>query len=75
MPYRKDLMTLMKAVASRPCSKVFLKPVDPVTLGIDDYFDVIKNPMDIGTIRRRIERNKYKHPEEIAADMDLMFIN
>ena len=29
---------------------IFAKPVDPVALNIPDYFDVVKRPMDFGTI-------------------------
>lgn len=29
----------------------FAKPVDPVALNIPDYFDIIKHPMDLGTIK------------------------
>ena len=28
----------------------FRKPVDPVSLGVPNYFVVIKNPMDLETI-------------------------
>jgi hypothetical protein len=66
MPYRRDLLTLIKAVATRPCARLFLRPVDPKALGIEDYFDVIKHPMDIGTVRRKLERNEYKTPEAVA---------
>lgn len=31
------------------------EPVDPIKLQLPDYFDVIKNPMDLGTIRKRLE--------------------
>ena len=32
-------------------SYIFQEPVDPVKLGIEDYFTIIKNPMDFGTIK------------------------
>lgn len=32
----------------------FLHPVDPVALHIPDYFSIIKNPMDFGTIYARL---------------------
>lgn len=33
-----------------PRSYPFREPVDPILLGIPDYFDIIKSPMDLGTI-------------------------
>jgi hypothetical protein len=35
-------------------SELFHKPVDPDLLGIPDYFDIIKNPMDFSTIKVEI---------------------
>ncbi len=37
----------------------FLEPVDPIVLGIPDYFDVIKNPMDISTMEKKLADGKY----------------
>ena len=33
---------------------LFKEPVDPVALELPTYFDVVKNPMDVGTVRKRI---------------------
>jgi hypothetical protein len=30
---------------------VFNEPVDPIKLGIPDYFQIIKEPMDLGTVK------------------------
>jgi hypothetical protein len=35
---------------------IFEEPVDPLKLGLPDYFDVIKYPMDLGTVRRLVSR-------------------
>jgi hypothetical protein len=44
----------LKIISS--CIKVrgsfyFLNPVDPVKLGVSDYFDIISMPMDLGTVK------------------------
>ena len=35
---------------------VFNRPVDTVALSIPDYYDIIDNPIDLGTIQERLER-------------------
>eukprot|EP00898_Chlorokybus_atmophyticus_P004465 jgi/Chlat1/5019/Chrsp32S04989 len=54
---------------------IFNKPVDAEGLGLYDYHDIIKQPMDLGTIKRKLTEGKYKHPSEFAADMRLTFNN
>ena len=42
---------------------------------VQDYFDIIKTPMDMGTIRTRLERGAYGSVDECLRDFDLMFSN
>ena len=56
-------------------SKIFHEPVDPEKLNIPDYFDYIKNPVDFGTIRQRLEANHYHTLQEFLDDMQLVFDN
>ncbi|KAI4292147.1 hypothetical protein PAPHI01_1421 [Pancytospora philotis] len=53
----------------------FLKPVDAEALGIPDYPEKIKHPMDISTVKKNLESGAYKAPEEFHGDMTLMFDN
>ncbi|PVZ98844.1 hypothetical protein BB558_005149 [Smittium angustum] len=53
----------------------FYEPVDWKTLGIPEYPKVIKNPMDLGTIRDKYQNNEYKNANEFEADIRLMFRN
>lgn len=53
----------------------FMEPVDPVELDIPDYFDIIKNPMDIGTIEKNLRDHKYETPEEFNKEMRLVWSN
>ncbi|KAE8692691.1 hypothetical protein F3Y22_tig00110831pilonHSYRG00466 [Hibiscus syriacus] len=54
---------------------VFNSPVDVIGLGLHDYYSVIKNPMDLGTIKTRIAKNFYGSPLDFAADVRLTFNN
>ena len=56
-------------------ASIFHEPVDPSKLGIEDYFDIVKDPMDFGTIKRKLMYNVYSHPRDFIQDMDLVFGN
>merc|ERR1712227_711930 len=53
----------------------FQKPVNPKELGLPDYFDVIKKPMDLSTIRKKFDQKKYNFGREALADFETMFSN
>eukprot|EP00959_Pyramimonas_sp_CCMP1952_P381300 7989663-Pyramimonas_sp.AAC.1 len=53
----------------------FLKPVDVHALKLDDYFDIVKTPMDLGTVKKKLRTKMYKHPNEMKEDIELTFSN
>lgn len=54
---------------------VFNSPVDVVALGLHDYYQIIKNPMDLGTVKSKLKKNLYQTPLDFAADVRLTFNN
>ena len=54
---------------------LFHKPVDPEELGIPDYFQVIKNPMDFSTIKKKLSNNLYTNFKQFNDDIKLTFDN
>ncbi len=40
-----------------------------------DYYDIIKNPMDLGTVRKNLKINKYKTVEEVVKDIESIWDN
>ncbi len=42
---------------------------------MQDYFKIIKQPMDMGTIKRRLENNYYHSASECLQDFNTMFTN
>ncbi|KAJ1974487.1 hypothetical protein H4R35_003585 [Dimargaris xerosporica] len=53
----------------------FLEPVDPVKLNIPDYPTIIKHPMDLGTVDKKLTANQYLDVEDFVSDVRLIFSN
>ena len=53
----------------------FQEPVDPSRYQIDDYFDIITEPMDLGTVKKKLTFNVYNNVNEFIYDMNLVFNN
>lgn len=53
----------------------FYKPVDAELLGLHDYHDIIKKPMDLGTVKKKMDDREYKSAPEFADDVRLIFTN
>lgn len=78
---RKDLwdeiVKIVEKVRKNPRSDAFRQPVDIVRLKIPDYHAVVKQPMDISTVLRKLRSNPrgYAQPSEVADDMRLIWHN
>uniref|UniRef100_A0A8C4V406 histone acetyltransferase n=1 Tax=Falco tinnunculus TaxID=100819 RepID=A0A8C4V406_FALTI len=73
---RQALMPTLEALYRQdPESLPFRQPVDPQLLGIPDYFDIVKNPMDLSTIKRKLDTGQYQEPWQYVDDIWLMFNN
>jgi Bromodomain len=54
---------------------IFYEPVDPKKLNIPDYFDIIKQPMDLGTVKSKLNSNQYLKFQDFLYDANLVFEN
>ncbi|KAM0275819.1 hypothetical protein ACHAQH_007364 [Verticillium albo-atrum] len=53
----------------------FIVPVDPVALQIPQYYSLIKNPMDLGTIKKKLMTNEYQIAKSVVGDVQLIVKN
>lgn len=67
--------TVMKSVWKHQFSWPFQQPVDAKKLNLPDYHKIIKQPMDLGTIKKRLENNYYWTSREAIQDFNTMFTN
>lgn len=56
-------------------NQYFIEPVDPVALNIPTYFQIIKKPMDLKTVRQKLSQNNYEKAKDFEEDVRLIFKN
>ena len=66
---------LRKLMESKHNRGVFNEPVDPVALNIPEYPSIVTEPMDLGTIRQKLDDGKYCKLEEFEREVKLTFNN
>lgn len=65
----------MKELWKHKDSWIFYEPVDPIKFNIPDYYNIIKDPMDLGTLKGKLKSGIYKKAEEFEGDMLRIFSN
>ena len=69
------MLKIVCSILSRNESLVFREPVDWKGMGLWDYPEIVKDPMDLGTIKKKIENDEYEAVEDIANDIRLVWSN
>ncbi|KAJ3208025.1 hypothetical protein HDU67_007077 [Dinochytrium kinnereticum] len=67
----KRCFKLVKRLQQNKHASVFLLPVDPIALGIPEYTNIVKHPMDLSTIQKKLEGGQYASSGELKADVEL----
>ncbi|CAG8460855.1 4936_t:CDS:2 [Paraglomus occultum] len=75
MKFLRAIIREFKKKQHAPYAYPFYEPVDAMKLGVPDYYDVIKNPMDISTLNNKLENGQYESADEFEKDVRLMFRN
>ncbi|CAB41059.2 SWR1 complex bromodomain subunit bdf1 [Schizosaccharomyces pombe] len=74
-PQQKYCLAIVRQLKRTKNSAPFKVPVDPIKQNIPDYPTIVKNPMDLGTIEKKLTSYEYSVPQEFIDDMNLMFSN
>ncbi|RYR76438.1 hypothetical protein HN51_002604 [Arachis hypogaea] len=64
----RQCSTILNILSSHKHGWLFNRLVDPVLFQILDYFDIISHPMNLGTIKCKLESNSYSFMEDFVAD-------
>ncbi|KAE9609469.1 hypothetical protein Lal_00020660 [Lupinus albus] len=73
LPDKKLLLFILDRLQKKDTHGVFSEPVDPEEL--PDYHDIIKHPMDFGTLRNKLDGALYANLEQFENDVFLICSN
>jgi hypothetical protein len=71
----RQCTSLLKPLLKMDAAVAFLQPVDPVALRLPDYNDIVKQPMDLGTIQKKLDGGSYLSVEDFINDVRLVWYN
>jgi len=74
LPLKRLTKIVNSLLANQDCAP-FSEPVDWRGLELYDYPQIITNMMDLGTIKRRLERGHYSTAHQVAEDVRLVWKN
>mmetsp|Transcript_13063 Transcript_13063/g.52317 ORF Transcript_13063/g.52317 Transcript_13063/m.52317 type:complete len:211 (-) Transcript_13063:732-1364(-) len=69
------MLKIINQLLNKPESLPFREPVDWRGLGLYDYPQIIKKPMDLSTVKSNIESKAYQSIHECAEDIRLIWSN
>jgi hypothetical protein len=72
---RAVCLNIMEKLMKLPCARVFLHPVDPERDDVPNYFQVVKHPIDLSIILKRLQNSEYPGISHWDKDMSLIWVN
>ncbi|KAL6337797.1 hypothetical protein AAG906_039764 [Vitis piasezkii] len=73
LPEKHILELILDTLQRRDTHEIFAEPVDPEE--VEDYYEIIKEPMDFGTMRAKLHEGMYKNLEQFEHDVFLISSN
>lgn len=71
----KQMTVLLQSLFDNNDTFQFQVPVDWEKFGLFNYLEVVKKPMDLGTVRKNLKKGIYRHVEQCLEDIQLIWEN
>jgi hypothetical protein len=71
----KPCQKILKKFMEYPDAEPFLTAVDWKAWGLYDYPKIVKNPMDLATVQKKLNGGKYSNPSDFAKDVRQIWKN
>lgn len=71
--FKESCLKVLKSLSEHSSAWPFQKPVKKEE--VPDYFEIIRNPMDLQTVKDKVNNNEYKNKKSFEGDVLLIFEN
>ncbi|KAL0275675.1 UNVERIFIED_CONTAM: hypothetical protein PYX00_003463 [Menopon gallinae] len=72
-PMKYFLTRVWELISAKDINAIFMEPVDQTE--VPDYADVVKHPMDLSTMKAKIDNLEYRSIDDLESDFNLMISN
>lgn len=69
----KQCLKILQNLKSHQSAPLFAAPVDAIALGVPNYYDVVKNPMDLSTVEKKLHGKLYVGLDDFEEDVILNY--
>mmetsp|Transcript_35612 Transcript_35612/g.40445 ORF Transcript_35612/g.40445 Transcript_35612/m.40445 type:complete len:235 (+) Transcript_35612:143-847(+) len=70
-----EFQKLLKTLENDEDAYEFRQPVDFKGLGLTDYPKIIRHPIDLSSVKKKLKTGKYSYHDEIISDVQLIWEN
>lgn len=72
-PLEASIRKVLDMIAAKDTNEIFTEPVDLEE--VPDYLTIVTHPMDLSTMRIKLDSGKYRSLDDMEKDFDLMIAN
>ena len=65
----KPCLKTLQSLQQHKCAWPFPSPVDAEAMGIPEYLEIVKEPMDLSTVEEKLREGRYETPAHFHADI------
>lgn len=75
LKFCEEVLKEIRAAKNWQQNQWFTEPVDPVALNIPTYHSIVKQPMDLKTMSRKLQTGEYETAKDFKSDFNLIVKN
>jgi len=66
---------ILQSLKRNSLAEPFLYPVDPKSMGVPSFYTLVKEPMDLSTVEKKLKNNDYLNSSQFVADVRKIWKN